>query len=61
MSWVDEEDQNQIDVKRGDIFRIQSGSVFFVTSSLDSEREKLRISTIFTPSISLEYSPVRTL
>ncbi|KAF9620272.1 hypothetical protein IFM89_011007 [Coptis chinensis] len=55
LSWADEEaNKNHIDVKRGDIYRLQSGSVFFVKSSLESAREKLRVCAIFTDELNTE-------
>ncbi|KAM7263796.1 hypothetical protein ACFE04_001479 [Oxalis oulophora] len=49
LSWVDhEEDMNKIDLKRGDVFRLQPGSVFSLQSNLDNERQKLRVYAIFS-------------
>ncbi|KAF8409928.1 hypothetical protein HHK36_002447 [Tetracentron sinense] len=48
LSWVYGDEKNQIDIRRGDIFRLGLGSVFYVRSSLESTREKLRIHAIFT-------------
>ncbi|KAL5715179.1 hypothetical protein ACHQM5_017040 [Ranunculus cassubicifolius] len=56
VSWTDEDGESHADIKRGDIYRIRSGSVFFVTSNLETERQKLRIRAIFTHEISFEYS-----
>ncbi|KAF5193764.1 Vicilin-like seed storage protein [Thalictrum thalictroides] len=55
-SWVDDSERNQIDVKKGVIYRIRTGSVFFIKSSLEFEREKLRICAIFTNPHNIEYS-----
>ncbi|OVA18667.1 Cupin 1 [Macleaya cordata] len=51
LSWVDEDNtKNEINVKRGDIYKFPSGSLFYIRSSLESAREKLRIYAIFTDS-----------
>ncbi|KAI3869899.1 hypothetical protein MKX03_003025 [Papaver bracteatum] len=51
MRWIDEENKkNHIDVKKGDIYRFPSGSLFYMRSNLESTREKLRIYSIFTDS-----------
>ncbi|XP_042509366.1 vicilin-like seed storage protein At2g18540 [Macadamia integrifolia] len=48
MSWVGEDGRYETLVKRGDIYWIPEGSLFFARSSLESTRERLRIYAIFT-------------
>ncbi|CAL2273798.1 unnamed protein product [Prunus armeniaca] len=47
LSWGDEDDIKRVAIKRGDLFRLRPGSVFFVQSDLQAERQKLRIYAIF--------------
>ncbi|CAA6657557.1 unnamed protein product [Spirodela intermedia] len=56
VSWVSDGETIDLEVKRGDIYRIGSGSVFYVRSHPDPLRQKLRIHAIFTTSTS-EASP----
>ncbi|KAJ0096806.1 hypothetical protein Patl1_28889 [Pistacia atlantica] len=48
LSWADEKDTRRLNIKRGDVYRLQPGSVFFIESDLEPEREKLRIYAIFS-------------
>ncbi|CAN1121821.1 Vicilin-like seed storage protein At2g18540 [Linum perenne] len=48
LSWGDGEDVKRVDLRRGDVYRVESGSVFFLQSDLDAERHKLRVHAIFT-------------
>lgn len=43
--------RDQLEIERGDIFRLRCGSVFYVQSYADPMREKLRIFAIFTSKI----------
>ncbi|ONH96772.1 hypothetical protein PRUPE_7G151000 [Prunus persica] len=47
LSWGDEDDIKRVAIKRGDLFRLRPGSIFFVQSDLQAERQKLRIYAIF--------------
>lgn len=49
MSWAHGKDDkiHTMPIKRGDINRLRPGSVFFVQSDLQTERQKLRIYAIF--------------
>ncbi|KAF4380630.1 hypothetical protein F8388_016984, partial [Cannabis sativa] len=69
LSWVNEEENRSVNLKRGDIFRLDPGSVFYVQSDLETKRESLRIYAIFPnsddedsiePSIGA-YSTIRNL
>ncbi|KAG8641311.1 hypothetical protein MANES_13G137200v8 [Manihot esculenta] len=69
LSWADDEREiKRMNIKRGDVYRLHAGSIFFVQSSLEPEREKLRIYAIFSnteedvlePSIGA-YSNIRDL
>ncbi|CAI0420136.1 unnamed protein product [Linum tenue] len=50
LSWTgDGEDEvKRVDLKRGDVYRLEPGSVFFLQSDLENERQKLRIHAIFS-------------
>lgn len=49
LSWADDEREiKRMNIKRGDVYRLHAGSIFFVQSSLEPEREKLRIYAIFS-------------
>lgn len=48
MSWTDDEDIRNVNLRKGDVYRLPEGSAFYVQSSLEAEREKLRIYAIFT-------------
>ncbi|KAM1362116.1 hypothetical protein COP2_027813 [Malus domestica] len=48
LSWTDDDKIRRVDIKRGDVYRLTPGSVFFVQSNLETERQKLRINAIFT-------------
>lgn len=47
MSYTTDEGTTRVDVKRGDIYRLEEGTVFYVRSHPDPMREKLRINAIF--------------
>lgn len=48
LSWVvDQDEMRRVNVRRGDIYRLQAGSIFYIQSSLAPERQKLRIYAIF--------------
>ncbi|KAM0970488.1 hypothetical protein ACFX13_018803 [Malus domestica] len=46
LSWTDDEIR-RVDIKRGDLYRLDPGTVFYVQSNLETERPKLRINAIF--------------
>ena len=52
ISWISPGEATDLDLKKGDIYRIGSGSVFYVRSHPDPLRQKLRIHAIFTPPTS---------
>lgn len=39
-----------VDIRRGDVYRLPPGTVFFIQSNLEPERRKLRICAIFANS-----------
>ncbi|CAL5371177.1 unnamed protein product [Camellia sinensis] len=57
LSWVDEDEMRRVNLQRGDVYRMQHGTVFFVQSNLEPERQKLRIYAIFTNSIDDLHEP----
>ncbi|GMH24114.1 hypothetical protein Nepgr_025957 [Nepenthes gracilis] len=50
LSWTDDDDISQVKLRRGDVFRLRSGTIFYIQSSLEPERERLRINAIFANS-----------
>ena len=49
LSWAgDGSELERVNLKKGDVFRLQPGSIFFLRSNLETQREKLRIHAIFT-------------
>ena len=49
LTWTDTlGEMRRVDLRRGDTYRLKSGSIFYVLSSLQPERQKLRIYAIFT-------------
>ncbi|XP_073288431.1 vicilin-like seed storage protein At4g36700 [Primulina huaijiensis] len=52
LSWAEENDSKDIDLRPGDVYRLQAGTVFFIQSNLETEgeRQKLRIHAIFADS-----------
>ncbi|TYJ10342.1 hypothetical protein E1A91_A11G200900v1 [Gossypium mustelinum] len=48
LSWTDDDDMRDVNLRKGDVYRLPKGSAFYVQSSLEAEREKLRIYAIFT-------------
>ncbi|KAM4118108.1 hypothetical protein ACB094_02G175800 [Castanea mollissima] len=58
LTWTDTLDEmRRVDLRRGDIHRLKSGSIFYVHSSLQPERQKLRIYAIFTNTDDDLYEP----
>ncbi|XP_050128995.1 vicilin-like seed storage protein At2g18540 [Malus sylvestris] len=47
LSWTDDDEIRRVDIKRGDLYRLDPGTVFYVQSNLETERPKLRINAIF--------------
>ncbi|KAK9076855.1 hypothetical protein SSX86_005189 [Deinandra increscens subsp. villosa] len=54
LSWVDLEEDNdklkQVELRTGDVYRLRTGSFFYLQSNLDSDRRKFRINAIFSDS-----------
>ncbi|GLT79989.1 hypothetical protein SLA2020_514520 [Shorea laevis] len=48
LSWADDNETKTVNLRRGDIYRLQPGSVFYVQGNVDPEREKLRIHALFS-------------
>ncbi|GAV69512.1 Cupin_1 domain-containing protein [Cephalotus follicularis] len=57
LSWGNEDDIKRVNLRRGDIYRLQAGSVFFVEGNLEPEREKLRLHAIFSNTDKDLYEP----
>lgn len=49
LNWANEEKEKTTltALRRGDVYRLKPGTVFYLQSNLESEREKLRIYAIF--------------
>lgn len=49
MNWVDEEKERTLELKRGDVFRLRYGTVFYLHCNLERDEvpEKLRVYAIF--------------
>ncbi|KAL8265128.1 hypothetical protein R6Q59_023258 [Mikania micrantha] len=54
LSWVDLEKDNdklrQVELRTGDVYRLPTGSFFYLQSNLESDRRKFRINAIFSDS-----------
>ncbi|KAL0343319.1 UNVERIFIED_CONTAM: Vicilin-like seed storage protein [Sesamum angustifolium] len=52
LSWTEEDELKNAELRRGDVYRLRQGSVFFIQSNLETEteRQKLRIHAIFANS-----------
>ncbi|XP_065874839.1 vicilin-like seed storage protein At2g18540 [Euphorbia lathyris] len=49
LSWSDDgKEMRRMEIKRGDVYRLYAGSVFFVQSNLETERQNLRIYSIYS-------------
>lgn len=49
LSWADENGVKQIDLERGDVYKLDSGSVFYMQSKRsDSVGAKLKVHAFFT-------------
>ncbi|KAB2004511.1 hypothetical protein ES319_D11G203400v1 [Gossypium barbadense] len=57
LSWTDDDDMRDVNLRKGDVYRLPEGSAFYVQSSLEAEREKLRIYAIFTNAEDDIYEP----
>ncbi|KAJ6678578.1 PREPROMP73 [Salix viminalis] len=57
LTRTDGREMKGINLRRGDVYRLQAGSVFFVRSNLDSERQKMRIHAIFSNTDEDIYEP----
>ncbi|KAL3844850.1 hypothetical protein ACJIZ3_002253 [Penstemon smallii] len=60
LSWTEENGLKHTDLSRGDVYRLQEGSVFFIQSNLETERQKLRIHALFANSDQDTREPVIT-
>ncbi|URD76141.1 Cupin [Musa troglodytarum] len=47
VTYISEDETDEIDVVRGDVYRLQQGTTFYVRSHPDPTREKLRVHAIF--------------
>ncbi|XP_047312901.1 vicilin-like seed storage protein At2g18540 [Impatiens glandulifera] len=52
LSWleVEADNTNNLDLERGDVYGLPAGSIFYLQSSLEPERQKLRIYAMFVNS-----------
>ncbi|KAH6788276.1 hypothetical protein C2S52_007828 [Perilla frutescens var. hirtella] len=66
LSWTEENELKTTDLRRGDVYRLKEGAVFFIQSNLETEteRQKLRINAIFSdPNTDMHepYSSIRDM
>ncbi|KAL8099225.1 hypothetical protein AgCh_031768 [Apium graveolens] len=54
----DKDKSEGISIQRGDVYRLKLGTIFYVHSSLNDERRKLRIYAIFANSVGDLHEPV---
>ncbi|CAH9141969.1 unnamed protein product [Cuscuta epithymum] len=47
INWTDGDETKQLELRKGDIYRLRPGTVFYIQSSLEMERQKLRIYAFF--------------
>ncbi|KAG6603989.1 Vicilin-like seed storage protein, partial [Cucurbita argyrosperma subsp. sororia] len=57
LNWFDDDDLREVDLRRGDIFRLQPGAIFYIHSSLETEREKLRMYALFSSTDEDPFEP----
>ncbi|XP_038882657.1 vicilin-like seed storage protein At2g18540 [Benincasa hispida] len=57
LSWFDDDDLREVDIRRGDIYRLHPGSIFYLQSNLETEREKLRIYALFSSTDEDSFNP----
>lgn len=52
LNWIVQEENKprMTALRRGDVYRLKPGTVFYLRSNLEAEREKLRIYAIFIDS-----------
>ncbi|KMT09070.1 hypothetical protein BVRB_6g137690 [Beta vulgaris subsp. vulgaris] len=47
ISWANSDELYKVSLQRGDVYRLRSGTLFYIHSSLEAERPRLRIIAIF--------------
>lgn len=47
LSFTEGGEMRRLSLRRGDLYRLEEGSIFFLQSNLEAEREKLRVYAIF--------------
>ncbi|KAF2283517.1 hypothetical protein GH714_011641 [Hevea brasiliensis] len=58
LSWAEEgREMKRVNLKTGDVYRLRPGSIFFMQSSLEPERQKLRIYAIYSNTDEDVYEP----
>uniref|UniRef100_A0A0A0KGF2 PreproMP73 n=1 Tax=Cucumis sativus TaxID=3659 RepID=A0A0A0KGF2_CUCSA len=57
LNWFDDNDLKEVDLRRGDLYRLHPGSIFYLQSSLETEREKLRIYALFSSTDEDSFNP----
>ncbi|KAG7993971.1 hypothetical protein I3843_01G031500 [Carya illinoinensis] len=60
LSWAEDDDNQmkRVNLRRGDIYMLRAGSIFYVNSSLEPERKKLRIHAMFSNTPDDSYDPL---
>ncbi|XP_074309088.1 uncharacterized protein LOC141643715 isoform X2 [Silene latifolia] len=48
LSWTEGDDINKVSLQRGDVYRMKSGTLFYLHSNVDPERSRFRIIALFS-------------
>ncbi|XP_010531167.1 PREDICTED: vicilin-like seed storage protein At2g18540 [Tarenaya hassleriana] len=58
LTWVDEDKETMTEIRRGDVYRLRPGTIFYIQSNLETEvREKLRVYAFFSGNEANIYDP----
>nr|GMC99131.1 vicilin-like seed storage protein At2g18540 [Ipomoea batatas] len=60
ISWTDDDKTKKVELRRGDIYRLRPGTLFYIESSLEMERQKLRINALFANAETDLHEPAAT-
>ncbi|XP_019182650.1 PREDICTED: vicilin-like seed storage protein At2g18540 [Ipomoea nil] len=60
ISWTDDDETKKVELRRGDIYRLKPGTLFYIESSLEMERQKLRIHALFANAETDLHEPAAT-
>nr|GMD00891.1 vicilin-like seed storage protein At2g18540 [Ipomoea batatas] len=60
ISWTDDDKTKKVELRGGDIYRLRPGTLFYIESSLEMERQKLRINALFANAETDLHEPAAT-